>query len=89
MRRMLVMDMPGNRCRRRPSLTFKYACKRDMTEAGLKEGNTTNMAAWRKRLIKYTGDPQMTGQARDEEQEETVNLKRITSSKRRIDTNRS
>ena len=30
----------------------------------------TNRAKWRKKLISYTGDPPMTGQARDEEDEE-------------------
>ena len=46
-------------------------CKRDMTQAGLKEDNATNMAEWRKTLISYTGD-QMTGQARDEEEEDRL-----------------
>ena len=27
-----------------------------MTEAGLKEDNTTNRAEWRKKLISYTGE---------------------------------
>ena len=35
----------------------KYACKRDMTEAGQKEDNTTNSAAWSKTLYSYTCDP--------------------------------
>ena len=30
---------------------------REMTEAGLTEDNGTNKAAWRKKLISYTGDP--------------------------------
>ena len=53
-----------------------------MTEVGLKEDNTTNRAAWGNKIISYTGDhrwrdkpgkkksyrrPQMTGQAREEE----------------------
>ena len=33
------------------------SCKRDMTQAGLKEENATNRAEWRKKLISYTGDP--------------------------------
>ena len=31
--------------------------KRDMTEAGLKEDNTTNGAAWMKKINGYYGDP--------------------------------
>ena len=42
-----------------------------MTEVGLKEDNTTNRAAWRNNIISYAGDP-MTGQAREEDEEETA-----------------
>ena len=55
--RMLDVDIPGKRRRGRPNLRWKDACKRDMREAWLKEDNTTNRAAWRKKLISYTGDP--------------------------------
>ena len=50
----------GERRRGRPNLRWKdasFACKRDMTEVGLKEDNTTNRAEWKKKLISYTGDP--------------------------------
>ena len=57
MRRMLDVDIPGKRRRGRPNLRWKDACKRDMTQAGLKEDNATNRAKWRKKLISYTGDP--------------------------------
>ncbi len=56
-RRMLDVDIPGKRRRGRPNLRWKDACKRDMTQAGLKEVNATNRAEWRKKLISYTGDP--------------------------------
>ncbi len=57
-RRMLDVDIPGRRRRRgRPNLRWKDACKRDMTQAGLKEDNATNRAKWRNKLISYTGDP--------------------------------
>ena len=37
---------------------WKDACNRDMTEARLKEDRkTTNRAAWRNKIISYTGDP--------------------------------
>ena len=56
-RRMLDVDIPGKRRIGRPHLQWKDACKRDTTEVGLKEDNTTNRAAWRNKIISYTGDP--------------------------------
>ena len=56
-RRMLDVDIPGKRRRGRPNLRWKDVCKRDMTQAVLKEDNTTNRAAWRNKIISYTGDP--------------------------------
>ena len=67
-RRMLDVDIPGKRRRGRPNLRWKDACKRDMIQAGLKEDNATNRAKWRKKLISYRR-LQMTGQARDEEED--------------------
>ena len=54
---LLDVDIPGKRRRGRPNLRWKDVCKRDMTQAGLKEDNTTNRAEWRKKVISYTGDP--------------------------------
>ena len=49
--------MPGNRRTGRPNLRRKYVFKRDLySEAELKEDNTTNRAALRKKIISYTGD---------------------------------
>ena len=56
-RRMLDVDIPGTRRRGRPNLRWKDVCRRDMREVGLKQDNTTNRAAWKKKLISYTGDP--------------------------------
>ena len=56
-RRMLDVGIPGKRRRGRPIQIWKDAWQRDMTEAGLKEDNTTNRAAWRNKIISYTGDP--------------------------------
>ena len=71
-RRMLHVEIPGKRRRGRPNLRWKDACKRDMTEVGLKEDKTTNRAAWRNTIISmipasHCRRPQMTGQAREEE----------------------
>ena len=56
-RRMLDVDISGKRRRGRPNLRWKGHCKRDMTEAGLKENNATNMAEWMKKIICYICDP--------------------------------
>ena len=55
-RRTLDVDIPGKRRRGRPNLRWNDACYRDMTEAGLKEDNATNRAAWRKKVNSYTGE---------------------------------
>ena len=56
-RRMLDVDIPGKRRRGRPNLRWQDACKRDMTEVGLKEDKTKDRAAWRNIIISYNGDP--------------------------------
>ena len=54
---MLDVEMPGKRRIGLPNLRLKYACKRVMIQAGMKEDNATNRTEWRKKLISYTGDP--------------------------------
>ena len=58
-RRMLDVDIPGKIRSGRPNLRWKDACKRDMTEVGLNDDNTTIRAARRNynKIISYTGDP--------------------------------
>ena len=52
-----MVDVNIKRRRGRPNLRWGDACKvRDMTEAGQKEGNTTNRASWREKINSYTGD---------------------------------
>ena len=55
-RRVLDVDIPGKRRREWPNLRWKDAYKIDMTEVFLKEDNTTNGAAWRKKINCHTGD---------------------------------
>ena len=57
MRRMPDVDIPGKRRRGRSNLGWKDVCKRDMTQAGLKEDNATNRAEWRNKLNQLYGDP--------------------------------
>ena len=47
-RRML--DVNIKRRRGLPNLRLKDACKRDMTEVGLKEDKTTKRAVWRNKI---------------------------------------
>ena len=54
---MLDVDIPGKRRRGWPNLRWTDACKRDMTEVGLKEDKTTNRAAWRNMIISYSAVP--------------------------------
>ena len=58
-RRMVDVDIDREKKKMeaKPNIRWKDACKRDMTEAGLKEDNAENGAEWRKKLISYTGDP--------------------------------
>ena len=67
----IILDMiiSGKRRKGRPNLRRKDACNRDMTEVRLKEDNTANMAAWRKKITKYWR-PQMTVQVRHKEEVE-------------------
>ena len=72
MRRMLDVGIPGNRRRGRPNLSYKYVCKRDMTQAGLKEeihqrGQRNKQGSMEKEDNQLNRRHQMTGQARNEE----------------------
>ena len=53
-RRMLDVEIPEKRRRGRPNLRWKDACKRDMTEMGLKEDNR---GSWRNKINSYTSYP--------------------------------
>ena len=72
-RRMLDVDIPGKRRRERPILRWKDACKRDMTEVGLKgdpveRGQRNKQGRMEEEANQLYRGPQMTGQAREEEE---------------------
>ena len=69
-RRMLDVDITEKRRRGRPNLRWKDACKRDMTQAGMKGDNATKQGSMEKEANQLYRRPQMTGQARDEEEED-------------------
>ena len=69
------MDIPGKRRKGWSNLRSKVACKRDVTQAGLKENNATNRPEWRKKLImQLYRRPQITRQARNEEEKQALVL---------------
>ena len=68
---MLDVDIPGKRRRGRPNLRWKDACKRDMTQAGsVERGQCNKQGRMEKQANQLYLRPQMTGQARDEEEED-------------------
>ena len=72
LRRMqLLVDIPGERRRGRPNLIWKDACARDMTDAGLK-GRRTKQGSMEEKVNQLQQRPQMTGRARDDEEEEEI-----------------
>ena len=67
-RRMLDVDIPGKRRRGRPNLRWKDACKRDMTD-GSERGQDNKQGSMEEYHHQLYRRPQMTGQAREEEEE--------------------
>ena len=53
---MLRADIPGKRRRGRPKTRWKDACQRDLKSTGLRAGEETERAMWRRKIISYTGD---------------------------------
>ena len=43
--------------RGRPKTRWKDACQRDLKSTGLRAGEETDRAMWRRKIISYTGDP--------------------------------
>ena len=80
---MLDVDIPGKRRRGRPNLRWKAACKRDMTEVGLKDDKTTNRAAWRNKIINYTGDPRWRDKPGKKKNKKKIRIKIIEKNKNR------
>ena len=57
LRKVLKADIPGKRNRGRPKTRWKDACQRDLKSTGLRAGEETDRAMWRRKIISYTGDP--------------------------------
>ena len=68
LRKVLRADIPGKRKRGRPKTRRKDACQRDLKSTGLRAGEETDRAMWRRKITSYTGDPTM-GKARGKEEE--------------------
>ena len=57
LRKVLRADIPGKRKRGRPKTRRKGACQRDLKSTGLRVGEETDMAMWRRKITSHTGDP--------------------------------
>ena len=57
LRRVLRADILGKRKRGRPKTRWKDACQRHLKHTGLRAGEETDRAMWRRKIISYTGDP--------------------------------
>ena len=57
LRKVLRADIPGKRKRGRPKTRWKDACQRDLKSTGLRAGEETDRAMWRRKITSYTGDP--------------------------------
>ena len=57
LRKVLRADIPGKRMRGRPKTRWKDACQRDLKSTGLRAGEETDRAMWRRKIISHTGDP--------------------------------
>ena len=52
-RKVLRADIPGKRKRGRPKTRWKDACQRDLKNTGLRTGEETDMATWRRKIISH------------------------------------
>ena len=66
------VDMSGKRGRWRPILWWMDAWRRDLTGVGVEQGDVTNRAAWRTKVLNRR--LQMTGHARYEEKDGNVEI---------------
>ena len=57
LRKVLRADIQRKRKRGRPRTRWKDACQRDLQSIGLRAGEETDRAMWRRNIISHTGDP--------------------------------
>ena len=57
LRKVLRADIPGKRNRGRPKTRWKDAFQRALKSTGLRAGEETDRAMWRRKIISHTGDP--------------------------------
>ena len=55
LRKVMRADIPGKRKRGRPKTRWKDACQRDLQSTGLRAGEETDRAMWRRKIISHTG----------------------------------
>ena len=57
LRKVLRADITGKMKRGRPKTRWKDACQRDLKSTGLRAGEETDRAMWRRKIISHIGDP--------------------------------
>ena len=57
LRKVMMADITGKRKRGRPKTRWKDACQRYLQSTGLRAGEETDRAMWRRKIISHTGDP--------------------------------
>ena len=57
LRKVLRADIPGKWKRGRPKTRWKDAYQLDLKSTGLRSGEETDRAMWRRKITSYTGDP--------------------------------
>ena len=57
LRKVMRAVIPGKMKRGRPKTRWKDACQRDLQTTGLRAGEETDRAMWRRKIISHTGDP--------------------------------
>ena len=75
MSRMLDVDIPGKISRGRPNLRWEDECKRYMTEAGVERQQRNKQGRMEEEANQLYRRPHITGQARDEEEDEEIHYK--------------
>ena len=57
LRKVLRAYISGKIKRGRPKTRWKDACQRDLKSTGLRAGEETDRAMWRREITSHTGDP--------------------------------
>ena len=57
LRKVLRTNVPGKMKIGQPKTRWKDACKQDLKSTGLRAGEETDRAMWRRKISNHSGDP--------------------------------